>query len=137
MSGTVQDFLNQLEDDIRRSREHGRQRNGQVKWLYIGAVTGSALGTFLGLFEQVPKEAIAIVSAVPAVAMLAIKTLALDTQATWYWQRVGAYVPLQRAIRYEALPVDQASKRLKEIDNALGPRPNPGLYPAPEQRSPS
>lgn len=127
MAGLKQELVEEL-DHLQRLARRNYKGLYVLSILAIGASFFAGLSVALDWFE---KEWLAVLSAIPAAALVASDRLNLEAKAKWYWAKFYSYRSILNEMDYEGLSEADGSKRRRTIDQEHEPR-WPGLGAPPK-----
>jgi hypothetical protein len=95
----------------------------------------SAAATLLAATGLAPLPALAVLTAIPGIALLVNSVFGFEAKTRWYWGKVSYYGALRNRLRYEGYLVNEASKDRREFDGRMQEQyPTFGALPSQPQR---
>ena len=121
----------ELEAETVNIKKLARQNYRALYGLSLLAIIASFFAGFSVALDWFEKNTLAILSAIPAVVLVASDRLNLEAKAKWYWTKYYAYRAVLSALQYEGLNEAGASKQRTQIDQEYEPK-WPGLGAPPK-----
>jgi hypothetical protein len=130
----VPGIKDELEIETAALQKLARRNYGALYAISLLAIIASFFAGLSVALEWFGKNVLAVLSALPAVVLVASDRLNLEAKSKWYWEKFYALRAVLGALQYEGLDEAGASKKRTEIDAKYEPR-WPGLGAAPKQGS--
>lgn len=108
------DFLAETGRELARHRRHARFNHHCAFWVLALSIGASFAAAVLVAIE-VNRYAVVAVSALPGTMLVLNSTLRFDQKAQWHARKAYLIDAILRAVRFEELPVAEASRRLSEV----------------------
>jgi hypothetical protein len=105
-----------LAERAAKSRSHARKNDAACMVCYVVAIAGSFLATIGVAIGDLPKAAIAALTAVPGTALLANSVFSFERKCVWHRRRKIKFDALAMKLRYEGADVATLSKELREYE---------------------
>jgi hypothetical protein len=121
----------ELEAESMHLQRLARRNYGALYGLSLLAIIASFFAGLSVALEWFGRSALAVLSAIPAVVLVASDRLNLEAKAKWYWTKFYALRAVLSALHYEGLDEAGASKQRTQIDQDYEPR-WPGLGAPPK-----
>lgn len=109
-----------LKERARRSRGHARKNDLAVMLCHVLAIVGSFAATLCAALSDLPKAAIAALSAIPGTALLVNSAFAFEPKCRWHRRRKSKYDSLLLRLRFEDADVTALSRELREFEESVG-----------------
>jgi hypothetical protein len=117
-------FEAHLSERATKSRHDARKNDWAATLCYTLAIGGSFAATLFAALSDLPKAAIAALTAVPGTALLANSVFAFEKKCRWHRRRKHKYDSLALRLKFEGADVDALSKELREFEEKID-----GEYP--------
>ena len=114
-----EDLLSYLQQRAASFRAHARKNDTAATFLYLVAIVGSLAATLCAAFGDLPRWAVALITAVPGTALLASSVFAFDKKCRWHRKRKLKYDAFAMRIKYEGTSAAVISKELREFEEKL------------------
>ena len=109
-------FETYLSERAAKSRAHARKNDAACMICYVAAIAGSFLATICAAFGDLPKAAIAALTAIPGTALLANSVFSFERKCLWHRRRKINYDALAMKLQYEGSDVATLSKELRQFE---------------------
>jgi hypothetical protein len=127
--------MSKLRDELQSETVHlqvlARRNYGALYTMSLLAIIASFFAGLSVALEWFGRNTLAILSALPAVVLVASDRLNLEAKAKWYWSKFYALRGVLSAMEYENLDEAIASKQRTKLDQEYEPR-WPGLGAPPK-----
>jgi hypothetical protein len=129
-------FIEDLTKDIERLRRHAQSWARGAYLCYGVAVAASAATTLLAATNLGPQPLLAVLTSIPAIALLVNSVFSFEAKTRWCWGKVAHYGALLNQLKFEGCPVDEASKDRRIFDKEMQEQfPRFGVLPSQLARS--
>ena len=118
----MNEFLKSIQKEASEQFASGRQSNIGDIVLSAAAVIASVVAAFVGYNAGLPKGWIAFLVVLPALIGTAQRAIDLRGRSVWYFSFSAQLTAIARAVQFENLPVDQASRKWTEAEKAMEER---------------
>jgi len=116
LEATHAEFIGELTEDIERLKRHAKNWSRAAYWCYGVAVGASVAATLSAATNLVPQPVLAVLTAIPATALLVNGVFVFEAKTRWYWGKVAHYGALLNRLKYEGCPTDEASRDRRDFD---------------------
>jgi hypothetical protein len=99
-----------------KARRHARKNDLAATLCYLLAIVGSFAATLCAALSNLPKGAIAALTAIPGTALLANSVFAFEQKCRWHRKRKHKYDTLALRLKFEGADVAALSKELREFE---------------------
>ena len=121
----------ELEAESLHLQKLARRNYGALYGLSLLAIIASFFAGLSIALECFEKNTLAVLSALPAIVLVASDRFNLEAKAKWYWTKFYALRAVLSAFQYEGLDEAGASKQRTQLDLDYEPR-WPGLGAPPK-----
>jgi len=113
---TRESFDAYVSERATKARYHARKNDAAAMACFLMALLGSFAATLCAALSDLPRFAIALLTAVPGTALLANSVFAFDRKCRWHRRRKARYDSVLVRMRFENGDVAVLSKELREFE---------------------
>lgn len=106
-----------LDQRAARARRHARKNDWAAMFCYVVAIVGSFAATLCAALSDLPKAAIAALTAIPGTVLLANSVFAFEQKCRWHRKRKLKYDDFALRLKFEGADVSALSKELREFEH--------------------
>ncbi|OOP56479.1 MAG: hypothetical protein AYP45_08995 [Candidatus Brocadia carolinensis] len=99
-----------------KSRKHARKNDYISTLCYLAAIVASFAATLCAAFGDLPKAAIAAITAIPGTALLLNSVFCFDKKCQWHRRRKLKYDTFSMRMSYEGADAASISRELREFE---------------------
>jgi hypothetical protein len=112
-------LIEELAKHIERLKRHAQSFSRGAYLCYVVAFVASAATSLLTVANWGPRPVLALLTAIPALALLCNSVFVFEAKTRWYWGKVAHYDGLLHRLKFERCVADEASKDKREFDSVM------------------
>ena len=105
-----------LDERATKARANARKNDFAAMTCYLVAIFGSLAATLAVALGNVPKLALAAITAIPGTALLLNSVLCFDKKCQWHRRRKMTYDALDMRLRFEGATASDVSRELRDFE---------------------